>query len=111
MFLGGNFMMSKNILSEMAAAERMELYYIAHPGSPSAVRRPQLSIRSGVWVALLGDSVRQGIAGFGATVETALAAFDAQYFKFLRQPVTRDALNSSGTRRNSRKPQRGVERL
>jgi len=112
MFLGGNFMMPKNILSPLAAAERMELYYIAHPGSPSAVRRPQLSIRSGVWVALLGDSVRQGIVGFGATVEAALRAFDAQYFKFIRQPETTAALNSSRTRRDSRKrPRRGVMRL
>ena len=105
-------MMSKNILSEMAAAERVELYYTAHPGSPSAVRRPQLSIRSGVWVALLGESVRQGIAGFGATVEAALRAFDAQYFKFIRQPETKSPPSSSRTRPQKRKGSpRGVMRL
>ena len=105
-------MMAKNILSPLAAAERMELYYIAHPGSPSAVRRPQLSIRSGVWVALLGESVRQGIAGFGATVEAALAAFDAQYFKFIRQPEIKPASISSRTRQEKRKEsRRGVTRL
>src|SRR5207248_8619050 len=90
-FLGGKIMMSKNILTALKASERMELYYTAHPTSPSAIRRPQLSIRSGVWVALLGESVRKGIAGFGATVEAALRAFDAQYFNNLRERVARSA--------------------
>src|SRR5262249_48939470 len=36
------------------ALEEMELYCTAHPGSPSATRRPALSIRSGLWIALLG---------------------------------------------------------
>ena len=69
-----------------AAMERMELYFIAHPGSPSAVRRPQLLCRGGVWIALLGTSVTDGIAGFGASVESALRAFDAQYVRGLRPP-------------------------
>src|SRR5436190_7661794 len=106
MFLGGNLMMPKNILSAMAAAERTELYYMAHPGSPSAVRRPKLSIRSGVWVALLGESVRKGIVGLGATVEMALAAFDAQYLKFIRQPETKPVLVRSRPKRESRKSSR-----
>ena len=63
------------------AQERAELYFSAHPGSPSALRHPQISNRSGVWVALLGDSIPEGIAGFGFTVETALRAFDVQYLK------------------------------
>jgi hypothetical protein len=37
-------MMPKDILTAMAAKERMELYCMAKPGSPGAVRRPQLSI-------------------------------------------------------------------
>ena len=73
--------MPKDILSATAAAERMELYCVAKPQSPSAVYHPELSIRSGVWVALLGETVRDGIAGFGATIESALAAFDDQYLK------------------------------
>lgn len=86
-------MMPKNILSAMAAAERMDLYCVARPRSPSAVRRPQISIRSGVWVALLGESVRTGIVGFGATVENALAAFDQQYSKTNRTPDTKVAVH------------------
>ena len=70
----------------MAAIERAELYFDAHPGSPSAVRRPNLSQRCGTWVALLGSSVKDGIVGFGPNVEAALRAFDAQYFAAIRPP-------------------------
>jgi hypothetical protein len=45
---------------------------------------PTLTVRAGVWVALLGRSVRDGIAGFGPTVEAALRAFDSQYLQLLR---------------------------
>jgi hypothetical protein len=68
--------MSQKFLNKSAVSERAELYFLAHPGSPSAVRRPQLFHRSGLWVALLGRSIRDGIAGFGPTIEAALRAFD-----------------------------------
>ncbi|MEY2531525.1 MAG: hypothetical protein QOI96_1610 [Verrucomicrobiota bacterium] len=80
------YMRAKDIDRAAAALERAELYYIAHPGSPSAVRRPRLSVRSGTWIALLGKSVQEGIAGFGPTVEAALRAFDAQYLNALQTP-------------------------
>jgi len=73
----------------LAALERMELYCAAHPGSPSAARRPQLLYRGQLWVALLGPSVEQGIVGIGQTVEAALRAFDAQYLAGLRPPSER----------------------
>jgi hypothetical protein len=63
----------------LAAMERMELYCNAHPGSPSAARRPQLIYRGELWIALLGPTVEEGIVGIGQTVEAALRAFDAQY--------------------------------
>ena len=69
-------MKHKELLEAMAASERAELYFAAHPGSPAAVRRPRLSIRSGKWVAVLGRSVQNGIVGIGPTIETALRAFD-----------------------------------
>jgi len=69
-----------------AAMERAQLYFAAHPGSPSAVRRPELSLRSGTWVAILGRDIENGIVGFGMTVEAALDAFDAQYRGALRPP-------------------------
>ena len=67
-----------------ASTEQMELYCEAHPGSPSAVRRPSLFVRGELWIALLGPSVEEGIVGIGATVTAALRAFDAQYLAGLR---------------------------
>ncbi len=71
----------------LAAMEQMELYCQAHPGSPSAVRRPRLFVRGDLWVALLGPSVEEGIVGIGPTVTAALRAFDAQYLAGLRPPA------------------------
>src|SRR6266699_2951304 len=73
--------------STIAAMERMERYCVAHPGSPSAARRPKLLYRGQLWVALLGPSVEEGIVGIGPTVEAALRAFDAQYLAGLRPPT------------------------
>src|SRR4029077_7856086 len=73
----------------MEAIERMERYCAAHPGSPSAARRPQLFLRSDLWIALLGPSVEEGIVGIGHTVDAALRAFDAQYLDGLRPPPHR----------------------
>jgi len=87
--------------STMGAMERMDLYCAAHPGSPSAARRPQLFLRSHLWIALLGPSVEEGIVGIGATVEAALRAFDAQYLAGLRPPaeaLRRGLYNSRLTR-------------
>jgi hypothetical protein len=78
--------MTAKFLDNVAARHRAELYCETHPGSPSAVRSPKIFLRSGVWTALLGKSVRDGISGFGPTVETALRAFDEQYLNYLRQP-------------------------
>ena len=69
-----------------AAMERMELYCTAHPGSPSAARRPQLLYRGQLWIAVLRPNVEEGIVGIGQTVEAALRAFDAQYLAGLRPP-------------------------
>lgn len=68
----------------VAAMEQMELYCQAHPGSPSAVRRPRLLVRNELWIALLGPSAEEGIVGIGATVAAALRAFDVQYLAGLR---------------------------
>jgi hypothetical protein len=66
------------------AMQQMELYCTAHPGSPSAVRHPQLLVRGELWIALLGPSVEEGIVGIGPTVGAALRAFDAQYMAVQR---------------------------
>ena len=70
-----------------AAMNQMEIYCMAHPGSPTAVRRPRLFVRGDLWIALLGPSVEQGIVGIGSTVRAALRAFDVQYLAGLRPPA------------------------
>jgi hypothetical protein len=67
----------------LVVREEMQAYCLAHPGSPSAVRRPQLSSRGDLWIALLGPDMEKGIVGIGPTVDAALRAFDAQYLAFL----------------------------
>ena len=85
-----------------AAMERMELYCMAHPGSPTAVRRPQLLVRGEVWIALLGPNIEEGIVGFGNIVEGALRAFDAQYVRGLRPPENPSDSSSAGVRKQAR---------
>ena len=67
----------------LAAMQEMERYCAVHPGSPAAVRRPGLSIRGRTFVALLGPTIEEGIAGFGDSVQAALRAFDTQYSRSL----------------------------
>ena len=85
--------MTAKYLDQVAVQQRAEIYYQLHPGSPSAVRSPKIFQRSGVWIALLGRTVRDGIAGFGPTIEAALRAFDMQYISSLRTPREQDVLN------------------
>jgi hypothetical protein len=90
-----------------AAIQQMKLYCSAHPGSPSAVRRPHLFFRSELWIALLGPTMEQGIVGIGPTVAAALRAFDAQYLAGLRPPVKADtagALRHLGTAQPHARP-------
>jgi hypothetical protein len=64
----------------------VERYCRSHPRSPSAVRRPRVMLRGHTYVALLGSTLEEGIAGIGGTVEAALRAFDVQYLNTLRPP-------------------------
>ncbi len=84
----GHISRGRHVIDYAAAAmEQLELYRMAHPGSPSAVRRPQLFFRGELWIAVLGPSVEEGIVGIGPTVAAALRAFDAQYLAALRPAV------------------------
>src|ERR1043166_615018 len=85
--------MTAKYLDTVAARQRAELYCEMHPRSPSAVRSPKIFVRSGVWIALLGRTVRDGIAAFGPTVEAALRAFDKQYLNSLHQPAASSAMD------------------
>src|SRR5205809_6559771 len=81
-----------------AALEQMELYCMAHPGGPAAVRRPRLFVRGELWVALLGPTVEEGVVGIGSTVGAALRAFDSQYLAGLRPPA--DVIGNGRTMRS-----------
>jgi hypothetical protein len=82
----------------VAAIEQTESYCRAHPGSPSAVRRPQLFFRGELWIAVLGPSAEEGIVGIGPTVAAALRAFDSQYLAGLRPAV--ETASQDGARRS-----------
>jgi len=90
----------RHILDQtLAAMDQMDSYCKAHPGNPSAVRRPQLLLRGQLWIALLGPNMEEGIVGIGPTIEAALRAFDTQYLTGLaRRPGTVGYFaNSSGS--------------
>jgi hypothetical protein len=75
-----------NATSETDILDEFERYAAAHPGSPAAIRRPRIFRRSATWVALLGDSIEEGIVGYGDTIEAALRVFDVRYLTMLRPP-------------------------
>ncbi len=61
------------------AAREMARYCGEFPKSPSALRRPRLMQRGSTWIALVGSTLQDGIAGIGGNVYAALRAFDVQY--------------------------------
>jgi len=99
----------------LAAMQEMERYCAVHPGSPAAVLRPGLSIRGRTFVALLGPTIEEGIAGFGDSVQAALRAFDTQYSRSLARtaavaPVSKSEQKwsaFSGTSRSAVSVERG----
>jgi hypothetical protein len=99
----------RRVMNHAAAAmEQLELYCAAHPGSPSAVRRPRLLFRSELWIAVLGPSMEEGIVGIGPTVAVALRAFDAQYLASLR--LQSEAVGKAGALRRISKTLRAPRR-
>ena len=81
-----------------AAIEQMDIYCVAHPNSPSAMRRPKLFVRSDLWIALLGPCLEEGIVGIGSTAELALRAFDRQYMAGQHSPSEPDENRAAGKR-------------
>ena len=65
------------------AMQEMESGVALDPGTAVSLRHPRLFIRGRTFVALLGPSIEEGIAGFGDTVQAALRAFDRQYSRSL----------------------------
>lgn len=70
----------KPAMQEEAEAEaEMARYCEQHPRSPTAVRRPRLMRRGSSWIALLGSTLEDGVAGLGSSVKSTLRAFDTHY--------------------------------
>jgi hypothetical protein len=72
--------------AKAAAQVEMERYCAEHPRSPTAARRPKLLLRGRSWVALLGTTLQDGVAGIGGSVVAALQAFDVQYLNSIKSP-------------------------
>src|SRR5947207_14336677 len=65
------------------AALLVEQYFVDHPDSPSAVRRPKVFREGDTSIVLLGRDVQHGIVVLGNTVENALRASDLQDLSML----------------------------
>jgi hypothetical protein len=57
----------------------MARYCKEFPKSPAALRRPRIMLRGSSWIALVGSTLQEGVAGIGYSVHSALRAFDAQW--------------------------------
>ncbi|MDQ6655744.1 MAG: hypothetical protein M3Y80_08030 [Verrucomicrobiota bacterium] len=82
---------------DVVSAEQIAQYCAEHPRSPAAVRRPKVMRRGRAFIALLGSTLEDGIAGIGNTVEQALVEFDLQYSARLRPPRGRSSSASRAT--------------
>lgn len=82
---GSNFP-GKEEEREAAALLELEQYCQEHPRSPSAERRPRVMVRGSTFVALLGSTLEDGVAGLGSSVRAALRAFDVRYLNSLKPP-------------------------
>ncbi|PYL07985.1 MAG: hypothetical protein DME33_08710 [Verrucomicrobia bacterium] len=74
-------------IEQWVAIQRIDIYWEAHPRSPSAVRQPHLFKRGNRWVARLGANDSDEITGTGRTIEAALHAFDTAYLRRLHPSV------------------------
>lgn len=52
---------------------------------PSAIYRPKISIDGNQWCALYGDDLQRGVAGFGDSVQLAMADFNKNWYAKLPQ--------------------------
>ena len=52
--------------------------------SPHALYRPKIFLDGNKWCALYGENLQDGVAGFGDSPADAMADFDANWFKKLK---------------------------
>lgn len=67
----------------MQEAARNQAEYYEELKRPSMMLKPQISIDGNQWCALYGESLRDGVAGFGDTPELAYRDFDNNWFNCL----------------------------
>lgn len=51
---------------------------------PSVMYKPKLFLKDGSWVALYGDNLQGGVAGFGKSPAAAMADFDIEWIQELK---------------------------
>lgn len=51
---------------------------------PSVLYRPRIAIDGNMWVAVYGDNIQEGVAGFGESPALAMADFDKNWNATLR---------------------------
>lgn len=67
--------------AQMAGAAWQEAGY--EYTRPSVVFKPKLSRDGNQWCALYGENIQEGVAGFGASPQAAMYAFDDAWRKEL----------------------------
>lgn len=73
-----------------------EIYVISEAMTrPSVLYRPTLSADGTKWMALLGDDLAVGVAGFGDTPDEAMRAFDNAFQKS-RTPAANRLASENG---------------
>ena len=68
----------------IAAAEVNIYEYSCYINKPSYLYKPRLIIDANKWCALFGESLQEGVAGYGDSPELAYQDFDKQWVKKLK---------------------------
>ena len=74
-----NSELEDRVLQFTLAARETELDAATARMRPSVLYRPTLSADGTKWMALYGENLAVGVAGFGDTPEQAMVAFDAAW--------------------------------
>lgn len=65
--------------ARMAGATWQEVAY--EHQRPSVLYRPSITLDGGVWCALYGANLQDGVAGFGSSPNKAMSDFDRNWLK------------------------------
>ena len=84
--------MTRELLWQDYDAAQAERERALRMNTPSMMLLPKLTIDGDQWCALFGDSLRDGVVGFGDTPDEAYRDFDKAWFAKLPRikPVVRE---------------------